>query len=61
MKARIRYVSNDSVIKMNFETLEDLLKWKTEINENIIIEKKMPWFEDEEYDIYIQVYDDYRE
>ena len=61
MKARIRYASNDVVEKKDFNTLKDLFDWIKKTDERIIIEDKMPLCDDENFDIYIQVYDDFIE
>ena len=60
MKARIRFVSNEKKIIKEINTISDLLNLKTKYGKSLIIEDK-PIYEKEDYDLYIQVYDDWRE
>lgn len=61
MKARIHYTSSKKVIEKNFKTIEDLIKFKEEIEFDLIIGSKMNWYGKKDYDMYLEVYDDYRE
>lgn len=66
MKARIRFSSNEETEIKEVETIDDLLKLKLEYGNPftksvpLIIQDK-PLFEEEEFDLYIEVYDDWRE
>lgn len=45
---------------MNFNTLEELLCWREKLNENIIIGTAF-LDDDDSFDVYIEIYDYYRE
>ena len=58
MKAIIAKASDwDYVEKREFNTLDELLEWKKEIGEDIIIADSRL----DDYDYYITIYDDYIE